>query len=192
MQIIRRSARRRGAAAVEAAVILPLFLAFLLGIFEYARLLAAHQAMAHAAREAARYAVVHTYDKTTTDIQNVADSQMLGMTGQIIGYNKTTNISVYTADPSTGNPIDAAGNATTVANAPFTNAAFGQGIAVQISGQFRTIIPAAVRLRRRHGPSDVFDDATQGDLRHVQRSELTGHVPSRGTPCTSPRAGPAP
>ena len=52
--------RRRGAAVVEMAFVLPIFLMFLFGIFEYARFLMMHQVLHNAARDAARWAVVRS------------------------------------------------------------------------------------------------------------------------------------
>lgn len=54
------SARRRGAAIVEMAFVLPVFLMFVFGIFEYGRFLMMHQVLHNAARDAARWAVVRS------------------------------------------------------------------------------------------------------------------------------------
>ena len=55
----RRTHRRRGAAMVEMAVACTVFLMLLLGIVEMARVSWARQVITAAAREGARYAVVH-------------------------------------------------------------------------------------------------------------------------------------
>jgi Flp pilus assembly pilin Flp len=54
----RRFADRRGAAAVEFAIVLPLLMVLLLGIFEFGRLWSVNQVVTDAAREGARRAVV--------------------------------------------------------------------------------------------------------------------------------------
>ena len=50
-------ARRRGAAVIEFAAVLPILLMFLLGIVEYGRMLMVAQISTNASREGARYAV---------------------------------------------------------------------------------------------------------------------------------------
>lgn len=54
--------RRKGAAAVEFAVVAPVFVLMLLGMMEYGRMLMVQQSLTAAAREGARLAVV---DETT-------------------------------------------------------------------------------------------------------------------------------
>lgn len=50
---------RGGQALVEFALVLPLFLTLVLGIFDIGRVIWAHNSLENAAREAARYAIVH-------------------------------------------------------------------------------------------------------------------------------------
>lgn len=59
LPISRSRDRSRGQALVETAVILPLFLVLLLGIVDMGRAVWATTSLASAAREAARYAIVH-------------------------------------------------------------------------------------------------------------------------------------
>lgn len=49
----------RGQTMVEFALILPIMMFLLTGFFDLGRVVLAHDALAHAAREAARYAIVH-------------------------------------------------------------------------------------------------------------------------------------
>src|SRR5687767_3509461 len=63
---IARPNRRRAAAAVEFAVVVPVLLLFLLGIIEYGRLLMVAQITTNASREGARYAV--QADTTAADV----------------------------------------------------------------------------------------------------------------------------
>jgi Flp pilus assembly protein TadG len=149
-----RQTRRRGAAVVETAFVIPICLLFLLGIYEYGRFIMVRQLLDNAAREGARYAVVHTQGKTTLDVQNVVDQYLAGQGMQLDAYNKTVNIQVFLADPATGNPLDANGNVVAWTAAPFNNAAFGQAIAVQITGTYRPIIPALVAFN--HGQLTIM------------------------------------
>ena len=59
LPISRSRDRSRGQALVETALILPLFLVLLLGIVDMGRAVWATTSLASAAREAARYAIVH-------------------------------------------------------------------------------------------------------------------------------------
>jgi Flp pilus assembly protein TadG len=54
---MRKRKPRTGAAMVEAAIVLPLFLLLILGILEFGRAVMIHQITTNACREAARYAV---------------------------------------------------------------------------------------------------------------------------------------
>ena len=76
------SQRPRGQALVEFAVIIPLFLALLMGILDFGRVVWATTSLASAAREAARFAIVHGGSPTdpcpvgppSTDTQTVTAS----------------------------------------------------------------------------------------------------------------------
>jgi Flp pilus assembly protein TadG len=125
---VRSSRQSRGAALLEAALVLPIALLFLLGILEYGRYLLVRQAADHACRSAARYAVVHTYDGTTADIQDEVRRLMAGLDSQI----RSAAINVYKADPTDGSNIGT-----------WTDAAFGETIAVQITGDY---VPVAGRF----------------------------------------------
>lgn len=59
--------RRRGAATVEFAVVVPVLLLFILGIIEIGRLVMVAQVNTNAAREAARYAAQGSGDATAID-----------------------------------------------------------------------------------------------------------------------------
>src|SRR5204862_7766525 len=80
---------RRGAATVEMALVLPIVLLFLFGIFEYGRYFMTVQLMNNAAREGARYAITHlqpvtigatTYGNATSDVTNVVTNVTAGIT----------------------------------------------------------------------------------------------------------------
>jgi Flp pilus assembly protein TadG len=124
---------RRGATVVEVTVIVAVTFMILFGIFEYGRFLMTRQIMENAAREGARYAVVHTYDKSTVQVQDVVFTAMSGQESQLQGFSKTSNISVYRAD-GTGNP-----DAT---DSDWKNAAFAEPIGVRITGNYSPILPS--------------------------------------------------
>jgi Flp pilus assembly protein TadG len=142
-----RRRQRRGAYVVEFAVVASVFFLFLFGILEYARFVMTLEILQNAAREGARYAVVHTHDKTTADVQNEVDQRLGGMGVQLKNYNKTTSIEVYMADQTTGSPVDTNGSPVSPwTKAPFTDAKFGQPIAVKISGTYTPVLPTFLMM----------------------------------------------
>jgi Flp pilus assembly protein TadG len=91
----RRVGRRRsfgdgGQALVEVAIALPILLALLVGIFEFARAYNVQQVITNAAREGAREGVLP--DKTTSDVQTV-------VTGRLADANISTATIAITPDP---------------------------------------------------------------------------------------------
>jgi Flp pilus assembly protein TadG len=58
------SGARRGAALVEAALVVLVFLVTLIGVFDLGQIFFIHQTFVERVRNAARYAVVNTYDET--------------------------------------------------------------------------------------------------------------------------------
>ncbi|NWL13599.1 pilus assembly protein TadE [Paenarthrobacter nitroguajacolicus] len=64
-----------GAVAVEFALVLPIFLVLVLGIFEFGRAFNIQISLSEAAREAARYAAIHQSDST----YSVGDAQAAGV-----------------------------------------------------------------------------------------------------------------
>lgn len=131
----RRLTRRSGMQLVEAAFVMSICLLFIMGIMEYGRLMMTKQVLDNAAREGARYAVVNTYSGTTSQVQNVVDACMAGQGGQLSGYSKAGSITVYKADPSTGNNIGT-----------WTDAKFGEAIGVKITGTYQPVLPIFVFL----------------------------------------------
>src|SRR4051794_26912862 len=91
---------RRGATIVEVAFVLSIFLLFLYGIFEYGRFVMLRQVLENAAHEGARFAVVHSYDKTTTDVQETVYHYLANQHVQLVGFTKTKDITVYRPDPT--------------------------------------------------------------------------------------------
>jgi Flp pilus assembly protein TadG len=143
--VIRNRTRRRpGMTIVETALIIGVLLLFLFGILEYGRFVMTRQVLENAAREGARFAVVNTTQGVTTaNVQDRVDQMLAGQSVQLTGYSKATSIEVFKADPVTLQPLDANNNP--VASwtlAPFTNAQFGQGVAVRITGTYTPVLPS--------------------------------------------------
>jgi Flp pilus assembly protein TadG len=126
-----RQTGRRGATAVECAFILGLLLLFIFGLLEYGRYAMMWQLVANAAREGARYAVVHTYDSTVVaDTRTRVVAALGGQQSQFDGFNPVNDIRVFHTDDSGTNL------------GPATDATFGQAIAVEVTGRYRPIIPS--------------------------------------------------
>jgi Flp pilus assembly protein TadG len=134
----RQLRRRRGAAVVEAAIVLPIVIIFLLAIFEYGRYVMTRQILTNAAREGAHYALAHTepvtiqgttYGNATADVINIVNRYSGGqkLTGQ--------SIQVYASDKTGNSNVGA-----------WTDAAAGEYICVRISGAFNFIVPQLFSL----------------------------------------------
>ena len=141
MELLRRTRlekhSRRGVAVMEAALVLPIVLIFLLGILEYGRYVMTLQVLTNAAREGARYALAHTepvtlqgvtYGNANSDVQTIVNNACAGqkLTGQ--------TVQVYESD-ALGNNLGV-----------WTNAAAGEPICVRISGTYNFFIPGLLRL----------------------------------------------
>jgi Flp pilus assembly protein TadG len=134
MKIRRRRTRsdgRRGTAAVEAALVLPMTLLFMFGIIEYGRYVMTLQIVTSAARAGARYALSHvqpvvlngvTYGNATTDVQNVVNTYLAGQS------LSSQSIQVFESS-TTGSNIGT-----------WTSASAGQSICVQITGNYILIL----------------------------------------------------
>lgn len=122
---------RSAATIVESALIISILVLILFGIFEYGRFVMTRQLMENAAREGARWAVVHTYDGSTTDVQNAVDAKLSIARNQLVGYKKNQNIKVFAAN--------AAGNV--ISGKEWNDVGFGEGVGVEISGTYRPTLP---------------------------------------------------
>ncbi len=109
---------------LEMALVLNVCLLFLLGLFDFCRVLMMRQLVTNAAREGCRYAVVSTSTATTSQIQSYVTNYLCGQ--QIQGLT----INVYQADPTTGANIGA-----------WTNAGLSNSIGVQVSGTVSALTP---------------------------------------------------
>lgn len=79
--------KRRGAAAVEFAIVAPVFVLMILGMIEFGRAIMVQQVLTNAAREGARVAVLD--GSTSTGINSTINSylQSAGITGATIDLN---------------------------------------------------------------------------------------------------------
>src|SRR5262249_33544928 len=108
-------------------LILPIFLMTLMGVFEYGRFIMIRNLADNAVREGARFAVVHTYDRTTAQIQAAVLAKLVGQDAQL----GTPTVQVFKSDPTSG-----------VSVGPWTDAQFGDCIKVQLNGPYRPAVPA--------------------------------------------------
>ena len=99
----RSLARRTGAALVETAAVVAVFCMILFGVVEFCRFFFMRQLIDNAAREGARYAVVHTADATVdADTRAVIAYRMQAFDKKV----KNFTIQIYHAD-SSGNRLTA-------------------------------------------------------------------------------------
>lgn len=132
---------RRGASTVEAALVLALTLLLLFGILEYCRFFFVRNTLAAAAREGARFAVVHTYDKTTDDVKAYVYQYIAPLGANLDSFNPASDISLFKADDF-GNPVyDGQGNPV-----PWTDATYGENIVVLITGRYKPAVPVLLGM----------------------------------------------
>lgn len=153
--IVQSSTRRRGGSTLaEAALVLSVFILFLMGIFEYGRFLMITHVATNAARSGVRYATVNVdkpdnFDTTPTTINGVTylsisdytKSQMGGVQNMIQNIVVTT----YPVDPAQMYSDPPVITAKTGTPAPtWKQATFTERIAVQVSGEYRPIVPGFI------------------------------------------------
>src|SRR5579864_8209893 len=100
MRPARKLRKRSGAAMVEAAIILPVFVLLVFGLIEASRLGMVAQILTTAAREGCRVAVID--GNTNTDVTNRVDSIL--STSKISGYTFTQTPTDCTTVHSSDNP----------------------------------------------------------------------------------------
>jgi Flp pilus assembly protein TadG len=138
---------------VEMTFVIIVALMFLFGIMEYGRYLMVLHIADNAAREGARFAVVHTGDGTQqSDVIAVVTSRMSGVDSNIQGY--TVNVfavkesGVYNSSgpiyPPTVASISQPPSTTDATT--WNSALYGNGIAVQITGTYQPILPSFLLL----------------------------------------------
>jgi Flp pilus assembly protein TadG len=101
-----RGDRRRGATAVETALVLLPLLMFMFGIFEYGRLLMDWNLLDNAAREGCRYALANNQDTTiSTDVTTIVTNYMAGRNTSFSGF--TVSVSgTHQGSTYTGNAVN--------------------------------------------------------------------------------------
>jgi Flp pilus assembly protein TadG len=123
-----RAGRRRGAAAVETAIVLLPVVSLIFGVFEYSRFIMDWNLLNNAARTGCRYAIANNTDPTiSTDVTTIVTGAMAGQTTAFNNFTVTV----------TGTHL---GVATAV-----NNLAAGDMVTVTVSGtyKFMNIIPLA-------------------------------------------------
>ena len=93
------TSKEQGVAAVELAMVLPLFCIFLLGIFEIGGIARDHQVLQNAAREGARFASLSTNRIEGLDPADVAAVQTT-IKNRVISYLSSEKITVTAGDIS--------------------------------------------------------------------------------------------
>jgi len=96
-----RKKRRRGAAAVEFAIVAPVFFLFVFGMVEYGRMVMVQQVLTNASREGARRAVLD--GTTTSEVQATVNQYMelAGITGQTITVTPSPPSTAENGEPVT-------------------------------------------------------------------------------------------
>ncbi|WP_439936373.1 TadE/TadG family type IV pilus assembly protein [Nocardia sp. N13] len=116
----RRGRNERGAAAVEFALVVPVLLVIVIGIFNFGFVLAQQISLNNGARQAARYAVVDgpTCADVVTEARNGAET--IGMSASQVPTPTVTPCSSSTAKPCAGAAVGTNITVTMVRSAPWT------------------------------------------------------------------------
>ena len=155
MIIKSKKTQRRGVATVEMAFVAVLLFMFLFGIFEYCRLLYVLHVTSNAARDAARFASVHTSGGTMPgDPASISQTDLVSLlnTGQIgsITYGtglcgsegniQAMSVNIFTVDPVALNQTPPVIQA--LSGSQWNTGTFGQNIAVQVTGTYQPLLPS--------------------------------------------------
>lgn len=99
---LRKRSNRRGAAVVEMAMVLPIFVMIVLGIVEFGRAMMVGQMVTNAAREATRLAIVDGSSNTSVT------TWVTTFLNESLGVNTSDVTVAITVDPAPGNedPLD--------------------------------------------------------------------------------------
>ena len=79
--------QQRGATLVEYALVIPIFLLLVIGILEFGRAIFTYNTLANAAREGARYGIIHPGD--TAGVENAARALATGLDGTLLTVSTT-------------------------------------------------------------------------------------------------------
>ena len=123
--------RQRGTVTIEFGLAFLAFFAVVYGIMEFSRIVASYNILSGAAREGARYAMVHGSASgsvaSATDIQNVVRKWAVGMTSSSVLVTTT-----WTPGNAPGSQVKVKATYTVT---PFTRLLLSAGIPVQASSQ---------------------------------------------------------
>lgn len=111
---------RRGAAIVEMAMVLPVFVTLMLGVIEFGRAMMVGQLVTNAAREGARLAMLT--GTTNQQVQDTVTSFLQAAAGAAAG---NISVTITNANTASGNTL--------------TNAQTGDLITVQVAIPFNTV-----------------------------------------------------
>jgi Flp pilus assembly protein TadG len=117
---------RRGAHAVEAALVMNVFLLFIFAIMEFGHFVMTKQLMDIAAHDGARLAATGVNTLSTAQIQAQVTTELVNQ------GPANMSIQVFQANPTTGANVG-----------PWTSASLGKPIAVQITGQYKPMVALA-------------------------------------------------
>ena len=129
-----RNAREAGAVAVEFALVLPIFLALVLGIAEMGRAFNIQVSLSEAARQASRYAAVHCseagYSPASAQAAGVAAAPSVALTSSNIAITYTG-----TGSCADGNDVSVSVSYTTPWMTGFPNLIPGMPAGLTIQGK---------------------------------------------------------
>ena len=134
---IHRGQKRRGAAALEMAIVLGLLILLVFGIIEMGRAIMVNQVITNAAREGARRAVIA--GATNTQVEGRIDTYLAD--AGITGYTRTLEVNGVPGSLATAPTHAQVGVAVSV---PYSEVSFG---VLQLLAPDRTFI-ARVNMRR--------------------------------------------
>jgi len=138
-----RRQQRSGAAAVEFAVVVPVVIVLMMGIFEYGRFGFTMATATNAVRDGSRYAAVHTSDKTTAQVRTEIDNRMGPAKSQI----RTYATQVFWVDPAqltATTPVIAKKTGFGAAD-DWKKTPFGDKVCCEISGTFHPVLASILR-----------------------------------------------
>lgn len=140
--------RRSGLTVVESALLLSIFMMFLMAIFEYGRYLLVSHVATNAARSGARYATVNVdkpdnFDTVNTSTHVSIRQHVINQMGGINTLVQNFNVTVFPVD-STQMYQDPVVIAPKASYTTWKQATFTERIGVRITGDYRPILPVFV------------------------------------------------
>ena len=102
---------RRGVAAVEFAIVAPIFIILILGIIEFGRAIMVQQIITNASREGARRAIVE--EATTSEVENVVNTYLAA--------TSVTNAVSVNVSPALGPSVGFGDPITVTITVPYNN-----------------------------------------------------------------------